>query len=59
MFVAGSNNELSIIRFLLQEIQSIIETRRIGDIEPDDDEITLIAEYQERKKNRTLIVDEL
>lgn len=39
---------------LLQEIDSIIDTRHIGEVEPEDDEISLIAEYQDRKKKGTL-----
>lgn len=39
---------------LVQEIEYIIDTRLIGEVEPEDDEISLIAEYQDRKKKGTL-----
>ncbi|HIJ06747.1 hypothetical protein [Methanocalculus sp.] len=57
--MAEAKNDINDILFLLQKIESIIDTRLIGDIEPDDDEISLIAEYQERKKSGTLILHEI
>ncbi len=57
--MAEVKNDINDILFLLQKIESIIDTRLIGDIEPDDDEISLIAEYQERKKNGTLVLHEI
>ncbi|KUK69918.1 MAG: hypothetical protein XE11_0864 [Methanomicrobiales archaeon 53_19] len=59
MVMAEAKNDINDILFLLQKIESIIDTRLIGDIEPDDDEISLIAEYQERKKSGTLILHEI
>ncbi|HIJ05926.1 hypothetical protein [Methanocalculus sp.] len=45
-----AKNEMNDVLFLLQKIESIIDTRLIGEVEPDDDEISLIAEYLDRKK---------
>ncbi len=59
MVVADGNNKLSDRRFLLQKIEKNIDARLFEDIEPDDDEISLIGEYQERKKSGTLIINEI
>ncbi|MCP1662442.1 MULTISPECIES: hypothetical protein [Methanocalculus] len=57
--MAEVKNDINDILFLLQKIESIIDTRLIGEIEPDDDEISLIAGYQERKKKGTLVLHEI
>lgn len=44
---------------LQQEIESILDSLLIGELEPEDDEILLIAMYQDRKKNGTLILHEI
>ena len=54
--VASENNE---VLFLLQKIESIIDTRLIGEVEPLDDEIELIGEYQKRKSEGTLELHEI
>ena len=54
--VASENSE---VLFLLQKIESIIDTRLIGEVEPLDDEIELIGEYQKRKSESTLSVHEI
>lgn len=59
MVMAEVKNDINDILFLLQKIESIIDTRLIGEIEPDDDEISLIADYQERKKKGTLVLHEV
>ncbi len=59
MTMAEAIREMNDILFLLQKIESIIDTRLIGVVEPDEDEISLIAEYQDRKKNGTLSFHEI
>ncbi|WP_158498230.1 hypothetical protein [Methanospirillum hungatei] len=54
--VTSENNE---VLFLLQKIESIIDTRLIGEVEPLDDEIELIGEYQKRKSEGTLELHEI
>ena len=51
--------DINDILFLLQKIESIIDTRLTGVVEPDEDEISLIAEYQDRKKKGTLSLHEI
>ena len=57
--MAEAMREMNDILFLLQKIESIIDTRLIGEVEPDKDEISLIMEYQDRKKNGTLKLHEI
>jgi len=57
--MAEAMREMNDILFLLQKIESIIDTRLIGEVEPDEDEISLIAEYQDRKKKGTLKLHEI
>jgi len=57
MAEAASDN--SEVLFLLQKIESIIDTRLIGEVEPLDDEIELIEEYQKRKREGTLEIHEI
>ena len=59
MPMAEALREVNDILFLLQKIESIIDTRLVGVVEPDEDEISLIAEYQDRKKNGTLKLHEI
>ncbi|KAF1078994.1 hypothetical protein MKMG_00002 [Methanogenium sp. MK-MG] len=59
MTMAEAIREMNDILFLLQKIESIIDTRLIGEVEPDEDEISLIAEYQDRKKKGTLRLHEI
>lgn len=59
MTMAEAIREMNDILFLLQKIESIIDTRLIGEVEPDEDEISLIAEYQDRKKKGTLGLHEI
>ena len=54
--VTSENNE---VLFLLQKIESIIDTRLIGEVEPLDDEIKLIDEYQKRKREGALELHEI
>ena len=57
--MAEAKSEMNDILFLLQKIESIIDTRLMGVVEPDEDEISLIAEYQDRKKKGTLKLHEI
>jgi len=57
--MAEAKSEMNDRLFLLQKIESIIDTRLIGEVEPEDDEMRLIAEYQDRKKKGTLILHEI
>ncbi len=59
MTMAEAIREMNDIIFLLQKIESIIDTRLIGEVEPDEDEISLIADYQDRKKKGTLELHEI
>ena len=43
--MAESTSEMNDVIFLLQKIESIIDTRLIGEVEPLEDEIALIQEY--------------
>lgn len=54
--VVSDNNE---VLFLLQKIESIIDTRLIGEVEPLDDEIQLVDEYLTRKKQGNLQLHEI
>lgn len=57
--MAEAKSEVSDLLFILQKIESIIDTRLIGEVEPEDDEIRRIEEYQDRKKKGTLILHEI
>jgi hypothetical protein len=57
--MAEAIREMNDIIFLLQKIESIIDTRLTGVVEPDEDEISLIADYQDRKKKGTLELHEI
>ena len=59
MIMAEEKSEMNVLLFLLQKIESIIDTRLIGEVEPEDDEIRLIEEYQDRKNKGTLILHEI
>jgi len=59
MIMAEAKSEISDLLFILQKIESIIDTRLIGEVEPEDDEIRLIEEYQDRKNKGTLILHEI
>ena len=59
MTMTEAIREMNDILFLLQKIESIIDTRLKGVVEPDEDEISLIAEYQDRKKKGTLRLHEI
>lgn len=54
--VVSDNNE---VLFLLQKIESIIDTRLIGEVEPLDDETQLVDEYLKRKKEGNLELNEI
>jgi hypothetical protein len=54
--VASDTNE---VLFLLQKIESIIDSRLIGEVEPLDDEIELIEAYQKRKAENSLNLHEI
>jgi len=57
--MAESTSEIHDVIFLLQKIESIIDTRLIGEVEPLEDEIALIQEYQTRKCEETLQLHEI
>ncbi|MDE4907300.1 hypothetical protein L0665_01520 [Methanogenium marinum] len=57
--MAEAIREMNDILFLLQKIESIIDTRLTGVVEPDEDEINLIAEYRDRKKEGNLKLHEI
>lgn len=57
--MAESTSEIHDVIFLLQKIESIIDTRLIGEVEPLEDEIVLIQEYQTRKCEETLQLHEI
>lgn len=57
--MAESTSEIHDVIFLLQKIESIIDTRLIGEVEPLEDEIALIQEYQTRKCKETLQLHEI
>jgi len=59
MIMAEAKSEMNDLLFLLQKIESIIDTRLIGEVEPEDDEICLIEEYQDRKMKGTLILHKI
>ena len=54
--VVSDTNE---VLFLLQKIESIIDSRLIGEIEPLDDEIELVQEYHRRKEEGSLDLHEI
>jgi hypothetical protein len=57
--MAESSGEIHDIIFLLQKIESIIDARLIGEVEPLEDEISLIEEYRARKREETLELHEI
>lgn len=57
--MAEPTSEIHDVIFLLQKIESIIDSRLIGEVEPLEDEITLIQEYQTRKCQETLQLHEI
>jgi hypothetical protein len=57
--MAESSGEIHDIIFLLQKIESIIDARLIGEVEPREDEISLIEDYQAGKREGTLELHEI
>ncbi len=53
------DKEISEIKFLLEKIEGIIDSRLIGIEEPDADEIEEIKAYQKKKKQGTLELNEI
>jgi hypothetical protein len=53
------DKEISEIKFLLEKIEGIIDSRLIGIEEPDADEIEEIKTYQKKKKQGTLELNEI
>ncbi|MCP1663243.1 MAG: hypothetical protein D5R99_04900 [Methanocalculus sp. MSAO_Arc1] len=51
--------EITDVLPLQHEIERIIDSLLIGEVELEDDEILLISTYQDRKKNGALILHEL
>jgi len=51
--MTGKKSEIRKIRFLLEKIDSIIESRLIGFSDPEMDEVAEILDY-EQNENRTL-----
>ena len=54
-----SVRDMNDVIFLLQKIESIIDTRLIGEAEPLMDEKALIQEYQNRKREGPLELYEI
>ncbi|MDD1669058.1 MAG: hypothetical protein LUO97_04565 [Methanomicrobiales archaeon] len=46
------------IRLMLEKIESIIDSRLIGIVEPEEDEISAIREYETKKASGTIEVIE-
>ncbi len=57
--MAESIRDMNDVIFLLQKIESIIDTRLIGEAEPLQDEKALIQEYQNRKREGSLDLHEI
>ena len=55
----GTKSEIREIRFLLEKIESIIDSRLIGVAEPEQDEVAEIREYEKRKASGSLELNEL
>ncbi len=51
--------ELNEIRFMLEKIEGIIDSRLIGVEEPEDDEIEAIESYEKMKKSGKLQLNEI
>jgi len=56
--MADTKQDMKDIRLMLEKIESIIDSRLIGIVEPEEDEISAIREYEKRKASGTIGVIE-
>jgi hypothetical protein len=57
--MAETKPDIQDIRLMLEKIESIIDSRLIGLVEPAQDEISEIREYEKRKTGDSLELNEL
>jgi hypothetical protein len=57
--MAETKPDIQDIRLMLEKIESIIDSRLIGLVEPEQDEISEIREYEKRKTGDSLELNEL
>jgi hypothetical protein len=57
--MAETKPDIHDIKLMLEKIESIIDSRLIGVVEPEEDEVSEIREYEKRKANGTLELNEL
>lgn len=53
------DKEISEIKLMLEKIEGIIDSRLIGIEEPEEDEVEAIKEYEKRKKEGNLELNEI
>jgi hypothetical protein len=50
----SNNEDLRQIKFMLEKIEAIIDTRLVGMEEPEPDETQAIADYESKKREEKL-----
>ena len=58
-FMTETKSDIKDIRLMLEKIESIIDSRLIGVVEPEPDEISAIREYEKRKASDSIELNEL
>ena len=58
-FMTETKSDIKDIRLMLEKIESIIDSRLIGVVEPEPDEVSEIREYEKRKASDSLELNEL
>ena len=53
------SKEVTEIKFMLEKIEGIIDSRLIGIDEPEEDEIGEIMDYEDRKSDKTIELNEI
>ncbi|RLF49160.1 MAG: hypothetical protein DRN10_01225 [Thermoplasmata archaeon] len=59
MATKGINEEITEIKFLLEKIEGIINSRLIGEDEPEEDEIKEIKNYKRKKAEGKIELHEI
>jgi len=54
-----TKSDMRDIRLMLEKIESIIDSRLIGIVEPEQDEVSEIRDYRKRKNSDSLELNEL
>lgn len=57
--MAETKPDIHDIKLMLEKIESIIDSRLIGVVEPEEDEVSEIRAYEKKKASDTLELNEL